>query len=146
MVAWLAAATVIVSSFRVPALERLQGSTLFKIVTGSLLAGYIAVQWLLSVTRAIGAMRVAKVLYRVHRATGVLAPVALLAHSTAAGHGIVTLLLGLFLFDCALGYANPLLPRQRPRVHAVWLTVHVLVSAALVVLLLIHVWIALTYR
>jgi hypothetical protein len=129
-----------------PWLSRWQQQDSYKLWSGAALALFIAAQWLLTIARVNGWSKLARALYAWHQRSGMFAPVALFAHSTAFGFGYLSLLSTLYLCNTALGLMSP---RAFPRLRhyaGVWLSGHIALSVALAVLVVYHAWIALFFE
>jgi hypothetical protein len=123
-----------------------QGLTWYKIVSGSLLAGFVGFQWMLALSRVNRAARTARALYSWHQSVGALAPVFLFLHSTRLGFGYLLVLSTVYIGNNVWGIVNP---SAFPRIKVVmpfWVIAHIAMSVLLVAMIAYHVWTALSYE
>jgi hypothetical protein len=123
-----------------------QAQTWYKIVSGSLLAGFVCFQWALALFRANRWARAARAFYSWHRAAGAFSPVLLFLHSTRLGFGYLLALSGVYVANNVLGLVSP---SSFPRLKILlpfWVIAHIALSVLLAALVVYHVWTALSYE
>ena len=125
----------------IPALAALQRDERYKVITGSLLAGYLLYQTLMGRRRIYD--QVGVVFW--HKLAGALAPLLLYLHATHFAYGYLILLTGLYLGTAGLGLLHKLALRQRT-LYTWWLIIHLATACTLVVLSGYHAIIALAYE
>jgi len=125
----------------IPALAALQRDEGYKVITGSLLAGYLLYQTLMGRRRIYD--QVGVVFW--HKLAGALAPLLLYLHATHFAYGYLILLTGLYLGTAGLGLLHKLALRQRT-LYTWWLIIHLATACTLVVLSGYHAIIALAYE
>jgi hypothetical protein len=126
---------------QVPALAALQRDERYKVVSGSLLAGYLLYQTLMGRRRIYD--QVGVVFW--HKLAGALAPLLLYLHATHFAYGYLILLTGLYLGTAGLGLLHKVALRQRT-LYTWWLIIHLATACSLVVLSGYHAIIALAYE
>ena len=117
-----------------------QSTSTYKVVTGSILALFIASQWLLALCRWQSWNRLAKQTYAWHQRSGIVAPVLLFIHSSKLGFGYLLVLGGVYLANTILGLLSPQTFRWLRSWQTPWMATHVALSILLVVLALYHAW------
>lgn len=128
-------------------LTGLQGDKTYKLATGFGLLAFVLHQWRFSVQRAQGEKRNAATMISRHKLFGALIPLAFLSHSQILGYGYLeilslTLLLAFLsgLFNFQIGQIHT--PWYRP----VWISAHVGLSMALLLLMAYHVYINYAFK
>ena len=124
-----------------PALAALQLDERYKVISGSLLAGYLLYQSLMARRRIYDPVGV--VFW--HKLAGALAPLLLYLHASRFAYGYLILLSGLYLGTAGLGLLHRLALRQRT-LYTWWLIIHLATACSLVVLSGYHAIIALAYE
>ena len=124
-----------------PALAALQRDERYKVISGSVLAGYLLYQTLMGRRRIYD--QVGVVFW--HKLAGALAPLLLYLHATRFAYGYLILLSGLYLGTAGLGLLHKLALRQRT-LYTWWLIIHLATACSLVVLSGYHAIIALAYE
>jgi hypothetical protein len=116
-------------------LLRVQSDDTYKLVSGGVLAAYLAYQW----SRRADPFR--------HRLVGAFAPVVLYAHSARSGYGYLVLLCAVYLGTAIAGLLHqPVIALRRRWLFTTWFLVHVTLATALIVLAAYHVAIAIAYE
>lgn len=131
--------------WRVDTLASFQAEDAYAILSGVLLAGYVA--WVAShfASRPQGAALRRRTL--LHQRAGAAAPVLLYLHSGETGYGFTALLSLVFLGTVLVGVASPFGLRMRnPPYHDVWVAAHIFFAAFLAILILFHAYIAVYYE
>src|SRR5262249_20691167 len=109
---------------------------------------FLAYQWYFPMLRLRGRLAGTARAYRAHKRVGALAPLVYYAHTATLRYGFVMFLSAVFLGNVTLGLANPdgiADPVRKRRYASTWLIVHVALSVVTVALMLLHVYVALTY-
>jgi hypothetical protein len=123
-----------------------QNNGTYKLVSGSLLALFLASQWLLAVCRWQGWNRMAKSTYVWHQRSGILAPGLLFLHSTKLGFGYILVLACTYLANTLIGLLSPHTFPGLRRWQTPWMATHVALSILLVVMTGYHAWTALYFE
>ncbi|MGQ0792711.1 MAG: hypothetical protein ACT4NX_01315 [Deltaproteobacteria bacterium] len=119
----------------------------YKIYSGIALAAYVLIQWSLSLFRAAGKMTEARFMYRVHNLIGVLAPVFFYAHSVTFGYGYQILLAASFFAVVVVGVCNLQFLGIRGRgASNIWMILHIVPSALVVILMAYHIYVVAYYQ
>lgn len=126
---------------QVPALAALQRDERYKVISGSVLAGYLLYQTLMGRRRIYD--QVGVVFW--HKLAGALAPLLLYLHATHFAYGYLILLTGLYLGTAGLGLLHKVALRERT-LYTWWLIIHLATACSLVVLSGYHAIIALAYE
>ncbi len=118
-----------------------------QVVTGTLLLGLLGYQWVLFFLRVTKDNRNArKVLVR-HRWVGAAATLLFALHAVRFGHVWMSTLSAVVFLIALTGVLNREVLRYRSNViYLLWLVVHIGLSAALVPLVVVHIWVALAYQ
>jgi hypothetical protein len=123
-----------------------QGNTGYKIVSGSLLAGFVCFQWLLALLRVNRWARAARALYSWHQTAGACSPVLLFLHSTRLGFGYLFVLSTVYVANNVLGLVSPSAFPRLKMLLPFWVIAHIALSVLLAVLAVYHAWMALYYE
>lgn len=116
----------------------------WQILTGLILMSVIAYQWWLLRRRWLGKMTRKDLV--LHRWMGVVATLLFIFHATRLGHTWMAFLTCVFLLVAVTGALNKEVLRYKRRgTYLVWLGVHISMSATLIPLILVHVWIAFAF-
>lgn len=122
------------------------GSLPWQIWTGAALLTAIAYQWVLLFTRDGTAARHRRH-YTAHRWVGVVTTLLFAVHAVRFGHGWTTALALTFIAVAATGLLNrEVIPYRARWIYNLWLWVHIALASALVPLIAVHVWVALSYQ
>jgi hypothetical protein len=128
-------------------LTGLQDNNTYKLVTGFGLLACVLYQWRFSLKRAEGEKRNAATMMSRHKLFGALVPLAFFSHSQTLGYGYLeilslTLLLAFLtgLFNFQIGQIHT--PWYRP----VWISAHVGLSMALLLLIGYHIYINYAFK
>jgi hypothetical protein len=125
----------------IPALAALQHDERYKVISGSLLAGYLLYQSLMARRRLYDPIGV--VFW--HKLAGALAPLLLYLHASRFAYGYLVLLSSLYLGTVGLGLLHQVALRRRA-LYTWWLIIHLATACSLVVLAGYHAIIALAYE
>lgn len=131
-----------------PLLAAAQEDTVYKYLSGSLLLGYILVQWNLFAHREKDQQPALMAKwYRRHKVLGALAPLAFALHTTSLGHALLLALSLCFLLVLLSGFLNrDFLNIQSRRFWQAWTILHVGSAFAMYALIALHVWTALSFH
>ncbi len=132
-----------------PALAERQATESWHNWSGVGMGTYLVFQMLLGVSRLGDTGAISRVLYRLHRYIGVLAPVLLYLHAQSFAFGYLLALSGLFLMNSALGLVDKTIVSDsaaRQRWARWWLPVHISLSMLLVSVVCFHVYVTLAYH
>jgi hypothetical protein len=133
--------------WRWPWLTRLQTDDVYKQVSGFALLALVADQWRFSALRAQGKLSQAAALIRRHKWQGALAPVFFYFHSQGMGYAYTLALSVTFFAVFLTGLCNAEITRIRKSwFHPVWVTAHVGLSSALLLLIAYHVYIGYVFE
>lgn len=128
-------------------LEELQVNETYRIVSGCLLAAYILFQWYLSYLRMRGRKKPAVIHYSIHKKVGIWAPLVFYIHSTNFGFAYLFILSTIYFANVAVGLLNADILRIRQRWFTYgWMIVHVSLSVLIVMIMLYHLWIVVSYH
>lgn len=118
-----------------------------QVVTGTLLLGLFLYQWVLFFKRVTKDNRNAgKVLVR-HRWVGAVATLLFALHALRFGHVWMSTLSAVVFLVALTGVLNREVLRYRSNaIYLIWLVTHIGLSAALVPLVAVHIWVALAYQ
>lgn len=124
------------------------GSLSWQVATGIALLAAILYQWVLLWVRDRRApARAQRRHYAAHRWVGVLTTLLFAVHAVRFGHAWTSVLALTFIAVAATGLLNREVINYRSRVlYHLWLWVHIALAAALLPLIAVHVWIALSYQ
>lgn len=137
----------VASGWRWASLELLQTRPDYRAASGTLLLGFIALQWTLAWRRTHSGARLAADQLRRHRWLGTLAPVLYYLHSTGLGYAYTFALAVVYLANSALGFLNQDTLGVKSKTFALsWLVAHVLLSCAMTALALFHLWVVVYYK
>lgn len=119
----------------------------WQVATGALLLTGMIYQWMLLFAREEGNAAKVRRHYAAHRWVGVAMTLLFAAHAVRFGHAWTSALAWCFLAVAATGLLNrEVIPYRQRWLYLLWLWVHIALAAALVPLIVFHVWIALTYQ
>lgn len=119
----------------------------WQIVTGAALAGLMIYQWGLLAARLSGNAEASRARYRWHRYVGVAMTGLFILHAVRLGYHWTSALTVVFLLNGAVGLMNRELVRYRTRGrYLLWYGGHVALSAILVPLVVLHIWVALAFE
>jgi hypothetical protein len=127
-------------------LSEWQGHTWYKVVSGSLLGGFVCFQWLLALLRANRWARAARALYSWHQTAGAFSPVLLFLHSTRVGFGYLLVLSTVYVTNNVLGLVSPSAFPRLKTLLPFWVIAHIALSVLLAALVVYHAWTALYYE
>lgn len=123
-----------------------RGGLSWQVWTGSALLTAILYQWVLLFTRR-GKPARHRQHYVAHRWVGVLTTLLFAVHAVRFGHAWTSVLALTFIAVAATGLLNrEVVPYRARWVYNLWLWVHIALASALIPLIAVHVWIALTYQ
>lgn len=134
-------------AWRWPWLASLQGDDFYKQLSGFALIAYLAHQWHCSVLRNEGLMHKACKIISRHKWIGSLAPLFFYAHSQQLGFAYIQGLSLVFFAVFLTGLLNSeIVQIHKPWFRPVWITLHVGLSTALLLLLSYHVYMSYAYQ
>lgn len=117
---------------------------LWQSMTGTALLGVICYQWMLFRKRWIRKMRRSDL--TAHRWAGVAAVILFGLHAARLGHTWMTAITIIFIMIGITGVLNAEVMRYRTRwAYLTWLSLHIGLSAAILPLIAVHIWVALAY-
>ncbi|MFY0597232.1 MAG: hypothetical protein JXQ85_12445 [Cognatishimia sp.] len=119
----------------------------WQLVTGLTLLGFVVYQWILLLKRMCNDTRNARFHMMAHRWVGVAATYMFILHAVRMGHTWTTGLAMVFFLLGVTGVLNrQVLKYRQPWIHAVWQFCHIGLSAVLLPLVIVHIWVALAYQ
>ncbi|WP_323767731.1 MULTISPECIES: hypothetical protein [Roseobacteraceae] len=119
----------------------------WQVVTGALLLTGMGYQWMLLIARSGGQAARVRRHYAAHRWVGVGLTLLFAVHAVRFGHAWTLALVLTFIAIAATGLLNrEVIPYRSRRLYKAWLWLHIALSAALLPLVGLHVWVALTYQ
>ncbi|SMP23873.1 hypothetical protein [Shimia sagamensis] len=118
-----------------------------QVATGLLLLGLLGYQWVLFFKRVTKDNRNARQAVVRHRWVGTAATLLFAIHAVRFGHVWMSTLSAVVFLVALTGVLNREVLRYRSNmIYLVWLLVHIGLSAALVPLVAVHIWVALAYQ
>ena len=127
-----------------PILEDLQAEEQFRIWSGAVAAGFVALQWTHPMLRTAGSTRLRIFFNKVHRWLGSAVILAFFVHSTHPGVGYLSLVSVCVLLGLSMGMGQ-ILAEPGSVMSRLLLIGHVTLSVLLVGVLLFHVWVVFAY-
>lgn len=119
----------------------------FQVVTGALLVTGLCYQWVLFFKRVLRDTRNARAVTVNHRWVGVGMTYLFALHAVRLGHTWMTVLSAVFFLIAMTGVLNREVLRYRQNwIFLTWLALHIGLSAMLVPLVALHIWVALAYQ
>jgi len=119
----------------------------FQVVTGALLLTCLSYQWVLFAKRALKDARGMRSHVKMHRWVGVSATLLFAVHAVRVGHVWMSLLSAVFFLVALTGVLNrEVLGYRSNLLYLIWLALHIGLSAAMVPLIAVHIWVALAYQ
>lgn len=119
----------------------------WQVATGLLLLAGMGYQWMLLIARSGGAAAQVRRHYAAHRWVGVGLTLLFAVHAVRYGHAWTSALVLTFIAIAATGLLNrEVIPYRSRWLYRSWLWLHIALSAALLPLVALHVWVALTYQ
>lgn len=119
----------------------------WQVVTGALLVACLIYQWTLFVKRVTRDNHNIRQHQKLHRWIGVLATLLFALHALRFGHVWMTGLSAVFFLTALTGIFNrEVLQYRQNWIYLVWLMCHIGLSAMLMPLIAVHVWVALAYQ
>lgn len=135
------------TGWRWPALTALQADSVYKQLSGFGLLAFILQQWRLSLLRCQGGQHRAGAMLGRHKALGAMAPLLFFCHSQNLGYGYLQTLSLVFLLVFLTGLCNTeILHVRKPWFRPAWISLHVGLSTALLLLLPYHVYLSYAYK
>jgi len=120
---------------------------LWQIFTGLILAGLLIYQWALLAARLVGTPQSARRHYHWHRYVGVVMTALFILHAVRFGHYWTSALAIVFLLNGFVGLLNKEAVAYKTRgLYLIWYGLHVSLSAVLMPLTAVHIWVALVYE
>ncbi|KPA22687.1 hypothetical protein shim_09740 [Shimia sp. SK013] len=137
---------VIMQEWQTGALVVLSGFE-FQVLTGSLMVTGLCYQWVLFFKKLLRDNRNARAILVSHRWVGVGMTYLFALHAVRMGHTWMTVLSAVFFLIAVTGVLNREVLRYRQNwIYLTWLACHIGLSAMLVPLLGVHIWVALAYQ
>ncbi|WP_147124740.1 hypothetical protein [Shimia ponticola] len=128
-------------------LTPLQVSFWWQTLTGTALLAAILYQWVVFFQRLTGNTTRARGHYLAHRWVGVGATLLFALHAVRLGHTWMSALAVLFILVALTGLLNREVVRYpRQWMYMAWLAMHTMLSAMMVTLMVVHIWVALAYE
>jgi VIT1/CCC1 family predicted Fe2+/Mn2+ transporter len=128
-------------------LTGLQDDNTYKLATGVGLLAFILYQWRFSIKRAQGEHRQAATMMGRHKLFGVLLPVLFFCHTQTVGYGYLQLLSLTLLLIFFTGLFNfQIVKIHTPWYRPVWISAHVGLSVALLLLMAYHVYLDYAFK
>jgi hypothetical protein len=124
-----------------PWLARQQANDTYKILTGSMLAGFLLWQWSLGNRRQVDPVGAV----RRHQLAGAFAPLALYIHASRFAYGYLLVLALGYLGITAIGLLHRVAVRRRG-LFVWWFVIHVATVTMLLLVVAYHIVIALAYE
>lgn len=125
----------------------LRGTLTWQIVSGSLLLTLLIYQWVLFFKRSLQSATLASSDLSQHRWVGVAATYVFALHAVRLGHVWMTRLSILFFLLALTGVLNrQVLGYRQNWLYLLWLAAHIGISAAMIPLIGVHIWVALAYE
>lgn len=128
-------------------LTGLQGDDTYKLATGFGLFAFVLYQWRFSVKRAQGEQRNAATMMGRHKLFGALLLLFFFGHSQTLGYGYLEILSLTLLLAFLTGLFNfQIVKIHKPWYRPVWISAHVGLSMALLLLMAYHVYINYAFK
>ena len=119
----------------------------WQIATGSVLLGLYIFQWRVLLDRWAGRGGRSEAHVRIHRWVGAAMLLLFAIHALKPGYGLSLVLAIVFLANGLVGsLSRHEIPLRGPKQVLVWTFVHVALSASLLPLIALHVWVALSFE
>lgn len=119
----------------------------WQVGSGTTLTAALAYQWLLLYLRMTRQTRHLRRMYQTHRWVGVACAISFIAHAAPSGSIWMNMLSGLFFLTALTGLMNREIVRYTKDWHyKLWFWSHVSISAAMVPMIALHIWVALAYE
>jgi len=123
----------------------LQQNGLYKQFTGLIMFGFILYQWHFAFARKDRTCSVKDKLF-IHKMVGLLMPILLFIHTMQYGYAYQTLIWGIFVTHCTIGFLNPdFLKLKHPSLRLFWFAVHIGLSVMVSGLLFYHLYVVYYY-
>ncbi len=123
------------------------GSLGWQVVTGSMMLTAFTYQWVLFFRRVTRDNTNARQTLVLHRWVGVGITFLFALHAVRLGHTWMTALSVVFFLIALTGVLNREVMKYRQNwIYLLWLTCHIGLSAALIPLVGLHIWVALAYQ
>lgn len=123
------------------------GALTWQMVSGTLLLTGMTYQWMLLRARGRGRPAEVRRHYAAHRWVGVGLTLVFALHAVRFGHAWTSALALTFMAVAATGLLNrEVIPYRSRWLYRAWLWLHIALSSALVPLVALHIWVALTYQ
>jgi hypothetical protein len=125
----------------------LRGTFTWQVVSGSLLLTLLIFQWVLFFKRSLNGVVITGQDVKHHRWVGVAATYVFALHAVRLGHAWMTGLSILFFLLALTGVLNrQVLGYRQNWLYLLWLITHIGISAAMIPLIGVHIWVALAYE
>jgi ferredoxin-NADP reductase/CRP-like cAMP-binding protein len=134
---------------KLPWLEALQAQGTYKIWSGLLLTLYIACQFMLPAVRWTHRVKDTVHYYNLHKIQGVFAPLIYFIHSTTIGFAYLSFLSAAYFSNVLVGLFNHEVvvnPERKQQFARYWLAAHVLFSVLTIALLVVHLYVVISFR
>jgi hypothetical protein len=129
------------------ALGELQRDASYRVVTGLMLGLLVGAQWVLAYLRSSKRYVQATSHLPTHRWMGALLPALVFVHSERVGHAYLAMLSVIVLLLVTTGVAHPQhLPFRSKLWTRAWMPLHIVLSAAVVALIVVHVVVVTLYH
>lgn len=146
MMALSLAVLVIVQDFQSGVLHALRAFE-FQVATGAMMVTGLCYQWVLFFKRVLRDNRNARAVTINHRWVGVAMTYLFALHAVRLGHTWMTVLSAVFFLLAVTGVLNREVLRYRQNwIYLIWLATHIGLSAMMVPLVALHIWVALAYQ
>ena len=130
-------------------LEHLQNDSTYRIWSGLALFLLILHQWLLPIYRAVYDLK-GKPLEKktaVHNWVGSVSPLVFFLHSTKPDYGLLFILAVIFFLNLSFGLLNFIdNSKKHIKFYRVGIAIHILLSVAILLLTLLHIWLVFYYN
>lgn len=125
----------------------LRGTFNWQVVTGSLLLTLLCYQWVLFFKRGFNLANLVAQDFTTHRWVGVAATYLFALHAVRLGHMWMTGLSVLFFLLALSGVLTRQVLRYRQKwIYQLWIVSHIGLSAMLVPMIGVHIWVALAFE
>ncbi|MDA1286771.1 MAG: hypothetical protein O3A08_10170 [Proteobacteria bacterium] len=120
---------------------------LWQVLTGLILMGLLIYQWALLTARLVGTSQSSRKHYNWHRYVGVGMTALFILHAVRFGYYWTSALAIIFLLNGFVGLLNKEVVTYKSRgLYLIWYGLHVSLSAVLMPLTALHIWVALVFE
>lgn len=130
-------------------LENLQNNSMYRHWSGLVLFLLILHQWLLPIYRVVYDMQGETLEKKInfHNWVGVTSPLVFFLHSTKPDYGLLLILTVLFFLNLLFGLLNFIKTKKKHiRLFRFGIAMHILLSAAILLISLLHIWLVFYYN